>query len=63
MRDSLHAVREDLAERGSLRQGPVRRTSLVLEAQVNPLATAARSLGEATLAAGAASLRRLLRAR
>jgi NAD(P)-dependent dehydrogenase (short-subunit alcohol dehydrogenase family) len=49
-RDNLHEPREDLSERSSLGGPPPRRTSLLLEAQMNPLA------GAVVLAAGAAAL-------
>jgi short-subunit dehydrogenase len=54
-RDNLHASRQDLAERSSLRPF-TRKTSLALEAQLHPLATAAiATLG--VLTAGALSRR------
>jgi NAD(P)-dependent dehydrogenase (short-subunit alcohol dehydrogenase family) len=61
MRDSLHTPREDLAERGAAGGGPVRQRSLLLEAQINPVATVARAAGEVTLRVGRSALRRLLR--
>ena len=55
-RDNLHEVREDMDERSSLRPF-TRKTSLLLEAQLNPGATmVAATLG--TLALGAAARRR-----
>jgi NAD(P)-dependent dehydrogenase (short-subunit alcohol dehydrogenase family) len=44
-RDNLYQPKEDLAETSSLGGLPARRTSLVLEAQIHPLATAAAALG------------------
>ena len=46
-RDNLYEPREDLAETSSLRGPPARRTSLLLEAQINPLASAAAGLAAA----------------
>ena len=55
-RDNLYEVREDMGERSTLRPF-TRKTSLLLEAQLNPAATAiAAALG--TLALGAAARRR-----
>ncbi len=55
-RDNLHEAREDMAERSSLRPF-TRKTSLLLEAQLNPAATmVAAALG--TLALSAAARRR-----
>ncbi len=44
-RDNLYHPREDMAETSSLGGPPARRTSLFLEAQMNPLATAALGMG------------------
>lgn len=49
-RDNLYEPKEDLAETSSLGGLPPRRTSLTLEAQLNPLAAAAASMGVAALA-------------
>jgi NAD(P)-dependent dehydrogenase (short-subunit alcohol dehydrogenase family) len=48
-RDNLYEPREDLAERSSL-PGPSRKTSLFLEAQMHPVATAALVAGLGALA-------------
>ncbi|MFL1463016.1 SDR family oxidoreductase [Roseococcus sp. DSY-14] len=56
-RDNLWHPREDLAETSSLQGPPPRRTSLLLQAQMNPLATAAAGV------AGLAALALLARPR
>ena len=48
-RDNLYEPKEDLAETSSLGGLPARRTSLTLEAQLNPMAATAVSLGAAAL--------------
>jgi NAD(P)-dependent dehydrogenase (short-subunit alcohol dehydrogenase family) len=61
--DNLHAPRQDNAERGARPTGLVRRSSLTLEAQINPVATLARQVGDAALMLGRDTLRGLLRGR
>jgi short-subunit dehydrogenase len=51
-RDNLHRPREDGSERSSLPGQPHRRTSLLLEAQMHPVATLAVMAGVGALAAG-----------
>jgi NAD(P)-dependent dehydrogenase (short-subunit alcohol dehydrogenase family) len=53
-RDNLYEPKEDLAESSSLSGPPPRRTSFLLEAQMNPLGPAGLMLGAAALLAGAA---------
>lgn len=53
-RDNLYDAREDLAETSSLSGPPPRRTSFLLEAQMNPLGPAGIMVGAAALLAGAA---------
>ncbi|WP_376087132.1 SDR family oxidoreductase [Roseomonas sp. CCTCC AB2023176] len=53
-RDNLYAPREDLAETSSLSGPPPRQTSLLLEAQMNPLGTTGLLFGAAALITGAA---------
>lgn len=53
-RDNLYDAREDLAETSSLSGPPPRRTSFLLEAQMNPLGPAGLMVGAAALLAGAA---------
>ncbi|MBI0535795.1 SDR family NAD(P)-dependent oxidoreductase [Roseomonas sp. KE2513] len=53
-RDNLYDAREDLAETSSLAGPPPRRTSFLLEAQMNPLGPAGIILGATALLAGAA---------
>ncbi|MBP0446586.1 SDR family NAD(P)-dependent oxidoreductase [Roseomonas sp. SSH11] len=53
-RDNMYEPREDLAETSSLDGPPPRRTSFLLEAQMNPLGPAGLMLGAAALLAGAA---------
>lgn len=58
--DALYAPREDGTERSLTRpNAPVRRTSLWLEAQLHPVATAAALAGLGALALGALTARRL----
>jgi NAD(P)-dependent dehydrogenase (short-subunit alcohol dehydrogenase family) len=61
--DALHTERADHAERGARSPGLVRRSSLLLEAQINPVATMARRAGDAALMLGRDVLRDLLRRR
>jgi hypothetical protein len=61
--DNLDAPRQDEAERSARPTRPVRRNSLILEAQINPVATLARQAGETALALGRDALRGLLRGR
>ncbi|HEY8611143.1 MAG TPA: SDR family oxidoreductase [Roseomonas sp.] len=53
-RDNLYEPKEDLAETSSLSGPPPRRTSFLLEAQMNPLGPAGLMIGAAALLAGAA---------
>ncbi|MFC7737235.1 SDR family oxidoreductase [Roseomonas sp. GCM10028921] len=53
-RDNLYDAREDLAETSSLSGPPPRRTSFLLEAQMNPLGPAGLLIGAAALLGGAA---------
>jgi NAD(P)-dependent dehydrogenase (short-subunit alcohol dehydrogenase family) len=53
-RDNLYEAREDLAETSSLSGPPPRKTSFLLEAQMNPLGPAGLLIGGAALLAGAA---------
>ncbi|WP_458094723.1 SDR family oxidoreductase [Roseomonas sp. WA12] len=53
-RDNLYEPREDLAETSSLSGPPPRKTSFLLEAQMNPLGPAGLMIGAAALIAGAA---------
>jgi short-subunit dehydrogenase len=58
--DNLHVPREGGTEKSLTRPvAPVRRTSLFLEAQLHPVATAAALAGLGALAAGALAARRL----
>ena len=53
-RDNLYSPKEDMAETSSLSGPPPRRTSLLLEAQMNPLGTTGLLFGGAALLVGAA---------
>ncbi len=53
-RDNLYEPREDMAETSSLPGPEPRRTSFLLEAQMNPLGTAGLLIGAAALLTGAA---------
>ncbi|MBP0494188.1 SDR family oxidoreductase [Roseomonas indoligenes] len=53
-RDNLYEPREDLAETSSLSGPPPRKTSFLLEAQMNPLGPAGLLIGAAALLGGAA---------
>jgi NAD(P)-dependent dehydrogenase (short-subunit alcohol dehydrogenase family) len=53
-RDNLYEPKEDLAETSSLSGPPPRKTSFLLEAQMNPLGPAGLMIGAAALIAGAA---------
>jgi hypothetical protein len=58
--DNLHQPREDGTEKSLTRPvAPVRRTSLFLEAQLHPVATAAALAGLSALTLGALTARRL----
>jgi short-subunit dehydrogenase len=58
MRDNLEQGRRGADERSSLSGMPHRRTSLLLEAQLHPVATAATIIGAGALALGALAARR-----
>lgn len=61
MRDNLHEARPGGDERSSLPTQPHRRTSLLLEAQLHPLATLATIAGAGALALGALTAQRTAR--
>jgi NAD(P)-dependent dehydrogenase (short-subunit alcohol dehydrogenase family) len=61
--DNLHTPRQDYAEQGARPTGLVRRHSLILEAQINPVATLVRQAGDTALTLGRDALRSLLRGR
>ncbi|MFL5279468.1 MAG: SDR family oxidoreductase [Rhodopila sp.] len=61
--DNLHVPRQDNAEQGARSPGFVRRRSLILEAQINPVATLVRQAGDTALTLGRDTLRGLLRGR
>jgi short-subunit dehydrogenase len=56
MRDNIHEGRPGVHERSSLRNQPHRTSSLLLEAQLHPLATIATLAGAGALALGALAL-------
>jgi NAD(P)-dependent dehydrogenase (short-subunit alcohol dehydrogenase family) len=61
--DNLYAPRQDNTERSARSTGQVRRSSLILEAQINPVATLMRQAGDTALTLGRDALRGLLRGR
>jgi hypothetical protein len=57
MRDNLHEARPGGEERSSIPDQPHRKTSLLLEAQLHPVATLATLAGAGALALGALTAR------